>query len=264
MNGIPTTIIVRDGFSTVVNNAFSSYGFPAEAPVLHIFPTEMFNAGSDLTPLETYFEDVVGGLTKWELTAGAGAADEIKTIEVALKSEGELFTVANNQFMKNGWRDSLPIEPPTKELVNWILTGTDKDPDEVVCEAVPPRGGICTVRDVAVSLAMAGGRPEYLAVMIAATKAVTNPVSAMQSWNATTCSVYPAFIVNGPIARQIRLGSGYGMLGADPAHAGIRQAMRERLLAWFEGLKRRTTLTWAEAELRTDSYKKAGVFLGEW
>jgi len=53
-------------------------------------------------------------------------------------------------------------------------------------------------------------------------------------------------------------------IGADPALAGVRDAMRERLLAWFTGLKRRTTLTWAEAELRTDRHKAAGVFYGEW
>ncbi len=53
-------------------------------------------------------------------------------------------------------------------------------------------------------------------------------------------------------------------LGADPAREAVRQEMRERLLAWFAGLKRRTTLSWAEAELRTDRHKQAGVFYGEW
>lgn len=53
-------------------------------------------------------------------------------------------------------------------------------------------------------------------------------------------------------------------LGANSSLEGVREEMRERLLAWFTGLKRRTTLTWAEAELRTDSHKKAGVFFGEW
>ncbi|MBU8543744.1 MULTISPECIES: sulfatase-like hydrolase/transferase [Roseomonadaceae] len=53
-------------------------------------------------------------------------------------------------------------------------------------------------------------------------------------------------------------------LGADPAFEPVRAAMRERLLTWFTGLKRRTTLTWAEAELRTDRHKAAGVFYGEW
>jgi arylsulfatase A-like enzyme len=53
-------------------------------------------------------------------------------------------------------------------------------------------------------------------------------------------------------------------LGAEPALEGVRAALRERLLAWFTGLKRRTTLSWAEAELRTDRHKAAGVFYGEW
>ena len=192
MKGMPTTIIVRDGFSGVVNNAFSSYGFPAEAPVLHIFPTEMFNAGSDLTPLEEHFQDVVDGLTKWELSSGAGSSDEIKMIEVAVKSEDQLFTVANNQFMKNGWRDSLPICPPTEELVGWILTGTEEDPETLVA-AVPPRGGLLTVRLAATCLAMAGGRPEYLPFVLAAARLMTATSAGMESWNSTTNSVIPAF-----------------------------------------------------------------------
>ncbi len=53
-------------------------------------------------------------------------------------------------------------------------------------------------------------------------------------------------------------------LGRDAAQQPVRDAMRERLLAWFTGLKRRTTLTWAEAEFRTDRHKAAGVFYGEW
>ncbi len=53
-------------------------------------------------------------------------------------------------------------------------------------------------------------------------------------------------------------------LGADPAREDVRHAMRARLLHWFTGLKRRTTITWPEAEAATDSYKKAGVFFGEW
>jgi arylsulfatase A-like enzyme len=53
-------------------------------------------------------------------------------------------------------------------------------------------------------------------------------------------------------------------LGDDPALTGTRAAMKEKLLAWFTALKRRTTITFEEAEMRTDSHKKAGVFLGQW
>jgi arylsulfatase A-like enzyme len=53
-------------------------------------------------------------------------------------------------------------------------------------------------------------------------------------------------------------------LGAEAALEGVREEMRGRLLAWFCGLKNRTTLTWPEAEFRTDRHKAAGVFYGEW
>ena len=53
-------------------------------------------------------------------------------------------------------------------------------------------------------------------------------------------------------------------LGRDPAHEATRARLRERLLDWATKLKCRTTLTWAEAEFRTDRHKAAGVFYGEW
>lgn len=52
--------------------------------------------------------------------------------------------------------------------------------------------------------------------------------------------------------------------GRDPALEPVRREMRERLLEWATGLKCRTTLTWPEAEFRTDRHKAAGVFYGEW
>ncbi|WP_424812846.1 sulfatase-like hydrolase/transferase [Roseococcus sp. YIM B11640] len=53
-------------------------------------------------------------------------------------------------------------------------------------------------------------------------------------------------------------------LGADPAQEEVRAGMRERLWEWAANLRCRTTLTWAEAEFRTDRHKAAGVFYGEW
>ncbi|WP_431282432.1 sulfatase-like hydrolase/transferase [Humitalea sp. 24SJ18S-53] len=52
--------------------------------------------------------------------------------------------------------------------------------------------------------------------------------------------------------------------GTDPTLEPVREKMREKLLAWFAGLKHRTTMTWAEAERVTDNHKKGGVFYGQW
>jgi hypothetical protein len=66
-------------------------------------------------------------------------------------------------------------------------------------------------------------------VLIAAVQGLVHPDLVTQSWNATTNSNYPVFIINGPIATQIRLNSGYGCMGPDPAHpagASIGRATR--------------------------------------
>nr|WP_302474196.1 sulfatase-like hydrolase/transferase [Roseococcus sp. MDT2-1-1] len=53
-------------------------------------------------------------------------------------------------------------------------------------------------------------------------------------------------------------------LGRAPEQEAVRARMREALWDWASRLKCRTTLTWAEAEFRTDRHKAVGVFYGEW
>jgi arylsulfatase A-like enzyme len=53
-------------------------------------------------------------------------------------------------------------------------------------------------------------------------------------------------------------------LGRDPSTEAVRRALRDRLLAWQIGLKRRTTVTHAQVEKGTDNHKHAGVFFGQW
>jgi len=53
-------------------------------------------------------------------------------------------------------------------------------------------------------------------------------------------------------------------LGEDFSYVQVRAECRERLLAWFAGLKRRTTVSLDEVERGTNAYKKAGVFFGQW
>ena len=130
--------------------------------------------------------------------------------------------------MVNMWGDGLPLNAPTGARVDWILKGTDLPSDHVVGK-VMPRGGIATVETIAVSLAMAGGRPEYLPVLIGAMSAILHPDMDHDKWQATSGSTYPVVIVNGPIAKQIRLNSGFGLLGPDPQHpagASIGRAIR--------------------------------------
>jgi hypothetical protein len=214
-------VVTRSGFTQVVANAFGGMGFAPEAPSIYEFPIEMFLVGSDLTPLNENIDKIVYGLTKWEpKTKAKGVYHVGEMVKITGKDYAEALTNMNLLFLKNLWGDGLPILPATVERVNWILTGTDLPRDTVV-GTVNPKGGVASVETIAVSLAMAGGRPEYLPVLIAAIEAFTQPEWKLYDVNATTQSNYPAVIVNGPIATQIRLCSGYGTMGPDPARPAV-------------------------------------------
>ncbi len=213
-------VVTRQGFTQAVGTAFAGLGFPAEGPSVYEFPTQMFNVGSDLTPINENFDKIVYGLTKWQPKINTKGVVKPDMVTVQGKDYQSAVDNMNLLFLKNNWSDALPLVPATPERVKWILTGTDLAPETVISPAggVLPRGGIATVEQIAVALTMAGGRPEYLPVVIAAVQAITDPKMTMQSWNATTQDVFPALIINGPIAKQIRVGSGYGIMGPDPFH----------------------------------------------
>lgn len=224
-------VVTREGFLQVVGNAFAGLGFPAEGPSVYEFPLGLFNLGSDLTPINENIDKIVYGLTKWQPKVTTKGVFTPPKVTVTGKDYQEAVANMGNLFLRNLWSDGLAIWPATEERVSWILTGTDLSPDTEVSPpgGFVPRGGIATVKSIAVALAMAGGRPEYMPVLIAIVKAVTEPMFGLQGSTTTTSSVYPAIIVNGPIAKQIRLSSGYGCLGPNPerpAGGAIGRALR--------------------------------------
>ncbi len=211
----------------VVRNAFAGMGFDQDAPMV-TFPIDPFLVGSDLTPVQQRINDFVEGLVEWKPHVEETGLHNPPMVQV----EGPMYEAAldtmNRRFLTNTWGDGLPLNAPTEERVAWILRGTDRPRDEVVGKVLP-RGGIATVETLAVSLAMAGGRPEYLPVLIAATEAILDVDMEHDKFQATSGSTFPVVLVNGPIAEQIRLNSGFGLLGPDPQHpagAGIGRALR--------------------------------------
>ena len=111
-----------------------------------------------------------------------------------------------------GWTDGLPLVPPTEARVLRMLEGTSRAADEVVA-LVPPNLVECTVEKVAVNSVMAGCRPEYLPVVLAALEAVCTDEFNMHGILATTMGVGPVLVVNGPITAEIGMNSGVNVLG---------------------------------------------------
>ena len=127
---------------------------------------------------------------------------------------------------ENGWTDGLPVVPPTPERVEGMLSGTDRDPDELIA-AVPPKWGGATVEKVAINAVMAGCKPAYLPLILTAVEAMTNEQFNLHGVQVTTSHVGPMLIVNGPIRKQLEINDGFNLFGQGwRANATIGRALR--------------------------------------
>lgn len=124
-----------------------------------------------------------------------------------------------------GWSDGLPVTPPTDERILRMLKGTTRAPNEVIGR-IPPYLAECTVEKVAINAVLAGCRPEYMPVLLAALEAALEPVFTLHGVLATTYFSSPIVIVNGPIAKRIGMNSGLNALGqGNRANATIGRAL---------------------------------------
>lgn len=111
-----------------------------------------------------------------------------------------------------GWTDGLPVVPPTRPLVDRVLALTDRDPADVVA-VLPPRLGAATVEKVAINCVMAGCKPEYFPVVVAALEAMSDPRFSLRGVIASTHMGTPLIIVNGPVRQRLQINSGAGLIG---------------------------------------------------
>jgi hypothetical protein len=208
-----------------MKNAVSGLGLAPDAAMV-TFPIDMFLPGSDISMVELRKREFYNALTKWK--SGLEKAGPTKMLSVEGSSYEDALYKANNLLLTNLWGDGLPVWPATRERVDWILQGSAL-PRDAVLGKFPPRGGVTTIETCAIALAMAGGRPEYLPVLVAAVEASLDASSNFDQLQATSGAPFPVVIVNGPIAKEIRLNSGFGCLGPDPqqpAGASIGRALR--------------------------------------
>ncbi len=127
---------------------------------------------------------------------------------------------------ERGWTDGLPVVPPTDERILLMLSGTRRQPHEVV-GLVPPNLAECTVEKVAINAVMAGCKPEYMPVVLASLEAALEPVFTMHGLLCTTYFSGPVIIVNGPITQAIGMNWGVNALGqGNRANATIGRALQ--------------------------------------
>ena len=211
----------------VVRNAVAGLGFARDTPMVE-FPIDVFLIESDLSPVKKAKKRFIDGFVNWNSAISKLGLRNAEMVNLDIGNHSKALVAVNNLFIKNLWSDGLPIIPPTPDKVEWILKGTDRARDEKIGKFMP-RGGIVTIETIAVALAMAGGRPEYLSITIAAVEAILHPSMDHDKWQSTSGMTFPVIIVNGPVASDIRINSGFGLMGPNPqAPAGgiIGRAVR--------------------------------------
>ncbi|MDR7602993.1 MAG: hypothetical protein QN172_11150, partial [Armatimonadota bacterium] len=102
---------------------------------------------------------------------------------------------------ERGWTDGLPVVPPGEEFVEEFLSQVARDPEEVVF-AQEHLGRKCTVRLAAAAAVMAGCKPEYFPVVLAALEGLER-VAGSRGLLQSTSGQAVLVVINGPIRQEL-------------------------------------------------------------
>ena len=145
-------------------------------------------------------------------------------VEVFRDSDAE--ALVNQRFYQRGWTDGLPIVAPTVYRVQEMLRQSPLPGCAVIGEMEPMRGQ-ASVERLAANAVMAGCLPAHFPVVLAATRALLDPAFNLRGVQTTDENVAPLLVVSGPLADELDINAGLGVLGPGwQANATIGRALR--------------------------------------
>ena len=239
--GVPSVALVSSGFAKQARAVAKAMGM--EKVPLAVYPGVIPFDSLD-TVADKMRETVVPAVLE-------GFARDVSADEAAVapaNDDGPVFSGSYDEiqehFHARGWTDGLPVTPPTPKRVQAFLSFTDRDPEEVL-GSLPPANRRVTIRSVAVNAVMAGCRPEYMPLLVAAIEAIADPYFQLQHAGATP-GWEPLVVISGPITKQLGFYSGTGALkvGTRP-NTSIGRFLRmcfRNLAGWIPGETDKGTL----------------------
>ncbi len=127
---------------------------------------------------------------------------------------------------EKGWTDGLPVVPPTEARVRAMLDAAGLEPQQEVA-FITYRQVAVTAEKVAINAVMAGCKPEYVPVVVAAIEGIGDPKWGYHGPGTSTAGAAVLMIVNGPIARALGFNSGDNLFGPGwRANATVGRALR--------------------------------------
>jgi hypothetical protein len=100
-------------------------------------------------------------------------------------------------------------------------------PADATIGPIPPRWRKASIEKIAINAVMAGCRPEYFPLVLAAIDALLDPECQLYGIQTATNTTTPLIVVNGPIAEALDINSGGNLFGAGRrANAAIGRAVQ--------------------------------------
>ena len=229
--GVATVALVSDDFIDDHRRTAESFGIPGlpyarlAAPLVSQTPDQV----RDL--IDGAIEEVLEALTTAPGTGGESSAVRLRT-DASFTFEGadwlEALQEMNERMLEWQYSDGLPLVPATRALVDKMLAGTTRAPDDVV-GLLEPGLGAATVEKIAVNAVMAGCQPAHLPIVLTAIECMSDPEMDLREKAISTGPAAPMIMVNGPARQLAGLNTGICMLGPGApsrANTAIGRAVR--------------------------------------
>ncbi len=217
--GVPVFVIQNDRYEDRMMAGVQQAGYPDIARYMANENLE-YTAEGGKKLASIVYPLIVDGLTKWQppylKQSGNYWVPTADTFTYSGATYDEALSKFNAAFLNDMyWGDGLPLTPPTREKVDAMLAATPMTPSLVLAKWGGPNAEF-TVEKVAINAVMAGAKPQYFPVILAAMQSLVSVPWQNQTW--VVRSPTPLIIVSGPVAQQLKVNSGADVLGANPKY----------------------------------------------
>lgn len=222
--GKPTATLVNEGFLVDGRSAASAKGMPVLRTVAQTMPCECSSPEDADAAIGAVAARILETLSQPRTPEEAQPRPRARRNESGAVFEGDLAEF-NRFFYRRGWGDGLPLVPPTDQAVRAMLEAVDLPPDHVVGQ-MEPRRGKATVEKIAINAVMAGALPIHMPLIVACVETTLDPVGKFGTFNVSTGSWSPFWMINGPVRKDVGLNCRSGALSPGTiANAAIGRAM---------------------------------------
>lgn len=195
--GVPAVAIVTSGFMAQARAIKKALGAPdltiAEYPgVIPLDSAEQFASKVGSVLLDSVLEQL-----KTE-------APQTKVVPEPFPEDivfRGTFDAVQDAFHAREWSDGIAFVPPTRERVEAFLRWTQRDRNEVL-GILAPEYRAASILSVAVNGVMAGCRPEYMPILVAAVEAICDPHFRIEDAGSTP-GWEPLIVVSGAMVDQL-------------------------------------------------------------